>query len=297
MNFGDVFDVPRLANELGFPVLEWHEVKALAYANNGQAASSPEPVGCWSVSAGNKVSGGRPLSTAVHGVLNLDISYTPVPATFTLSHGAGQNDYVWSIWALASLGFPESRQRQLDWQRPHVFPALSGSGQKIDPDDQLLCFDLLYYTGVAEPSPANDFFADYSPFWNLVGTHLHWKPSLLDLANQYLRRHFAVADNGPIPPFISVHVRRTDFETGCYEEKDPEKCFAPVKAYQRRVNEIKQGLLARPNGVNVTKVIVTSDERDPKWWDQVAALGPEWGWIDHKSEQTAQEHGSWYASS
>ncbi|KAG8751146.1 hypothetical protein FRC12_012582 [Ceratobasidium sp. 428] len=296
MNFGDVFDIPRLAAKLGSPVLEWHEVKSIVYSNNSGTAPKTEEIGCWSTGAGNKASGGRPAISLVPDMLNLDVSYTPVPSTFTLSHGAEQRDYVWSIWALASLSFPESRQRQLDWQRPHILPALSGSGKKMDPDDQLLCFDLLYYTGVMETAPAIDFFADYSPFWSLVGTHLHWRPSLLELANQYLRRHFRVTETSPIPPFISVHVRRTDFEGGCYTEKDREKCFAPVKAYERRVNEIKQGLLAQPNGVNVTKVLVTSDERDPKWWDQVAALGPEWGWIDHDSEQTVQKHNKWCAS-
>ncbi|KAG9086266.1 hypothetical protein FRC07_013137, partial [Ceratobasidium sp. 392] len=294
MNFGDVFDVLRLANKLGIPVLEWHEVKLMPYVNHGGAMPKLEEIGCWSTGAGNKASGGRPVGTIVPDVLGLDVSYTPVPSTFTISHGTDQKDYMWSIWALASLSFSESRQRQLDWQRPRTFPALSGSGKKIDPDDQLLCFDLLYYTGLMELAPAADFFADYSPFWSLVGTHLHWKPSLLDLANHYLRRHFGVTDNSLIPPFISVHVRRTDFEGGCYAEKDPEKCFAPIKAYERRVNEIKQSLLTRSNGTNVTKVLVTSDERNPKWWDQVAALGPEWGWIDHESEQTVQKHGKWF---
>ncbi|KAG8699792.1 hypothetical protein FRC09_006377 [Ceratobasidium sp. 395] len=250
MNFGDVFDIPRLSAKLGSPVLEWREVKSITYSNNSGMAPKTEEIGCWSTGAGNKASGGRPAISLVPEVLNLDVSYTPVPSTFTLSHGAEQRDYVWSIWALASLSFPESRQRQLDWQRPHILPALSGSGKKIEPDDQLLCFDLLYYTGVMETAPAMDF--------------------------------------------ISVHVRRTDFEGGCYTEKDREKCFAPVKAYERRVNEIKQGLLAQPNEVNVTKVLVTSDERDPKWWDQVAALGPEWGWIDHDSEQTVQKHSKWF---
>lgn len=90
-----------------------------------------------------------------------------------------------------------------------------------------------------------------------------------------------------------MHVRRDDFKTGCSAETDPEKCFASVKVYERRVKEIKQSLQNRPNGIEVTKVVVTSDERDPKWWQQVAALGPEWGWIDHEAEQTAEKHGKW----
>jgi hypothetical protein len=49
------------------------------------------------------------------------------------------------------------------------------------------------------------FFADYSPFWNQVGIHMRWKQSLVDLANQYLRRHFGVQDAAdPIPQVCTL---------------------------------------------------------------------------------------------
>ncbi|QRV86512.1 O-FucT domain protein [Ceratobasidium sp. AG-Ba] len=283
--FRDIFDVSRLASELSIPIVEWDEVKV---------PKSPEieSIGCWSTQAGVKTTETRPAYSSHPSILNLDVSFTPVPSTFTLSRGAIENDYILSTWALASLAYPESRQRQLDWQRHRILP--DGSGKKVEPDDQLLCYDLLYYIGLVESAPAGDFFADYSPFWNLVGTRMHWTKPLTDLATQYLRRQFGVPESSPVPPFISVHIRRSDFKAACFTEKDPDKCFAPVKAYERRVNEIKQSLRSRPNGIDVTKLIVTSDEKDPKWWDQIAALGPEWGWIDHKAERTAEKHGQWY---
>jgi hypothetical protein len=95
--------------------------------------------------------------------------------------------------------------------------------------------------------------------------------------------------------FISVHVRRTDFEGGCYGVTKDE-CFAPLSAYERRVREVRERLRNRTNGANVKTVIVTSDERDPKWWSQVSTLGSEWGWIDHAAEQTAEKYGKWYVS-
>ncbi|QRV98201.1 O-FucT domain protein [Ceratobasidium sp. AG-Ba] len=279
--FSDIFDIPRLTNELNIPVIEWHEVKI---------PTSPEieSIGCWNTGSVMAATGNVPPSSD-----HPHVSYTPVPSTFTLSRGAIANDIMFSAWALASLAYPKSRQLQLNSKRPHILP--DHSGRKIEPDDQLLCFDALYYVGLIDPSPAYDFFAEYSPFWSRVGTHLHWKSSLTDLATQYLRRHFGVADDDlPPPPFISVHIRRTDFKQACSAELEPEKCFAPIKAYERRVSEIKQSLQDRPDGIEVTRVLVTSDEDDPEWWKQVAALGPEWSWIDHTAEKTAETHGQWY---
>lgn len=57
--------------------------------------------------------------------------------------------------------------------------------------------------------------------------------------------------------------------------------------------EIKDALKSRADKLVVTVVLVTSDERDPKWWGQVAALGPEWGWIDHAAEKTVEKHSKW----
>ncbi|QRW12796.1 hypothetical protein RhiLY_11795 [Ceratobasidium sp. AG-Ba] len=142
------------------------------------------------------------------------------------------------------------------------------SGRKIEPDDQLLCFDALYYVGLIDPSPAYDFFAEYSPFWSRVGTHLHWKSSLTDLATQYLRRHFGVADDDLPPPRLSRYIYDEQTLTSLQCRTGTEKCFAPIKAYERRVNEIKQSLQDRPDGIEVTRVLVTSDEDDPEWWKQ-----------------------------
>jgi hypothetical protein len=63
---------------------------------------------------------------------------------------------MWSVWALASLGYPKSRAKALSAQFPKAFPLHDGSGRKLEPDDQLLCFDLLYYTGVVIPFAADD---------------------------------------------------------------------------------------------------------------------------------------------
>ncbi|KAJ1310138.1 hypothetical protein OPQ81_006883 [Rhizoctonia solani] len=268
--FSDIFDLPYLSSKLGIPIVEWHELKRTAHSSADGPQPEIEKIGCWSTAAGYKNS--WPSYSYSPEIYGLDISYTPVPSTYTLTHGSDADTYMWSIWGLASLGFAKSRMRVLPYQYPKAFPLQSSPNQKIEPDETMLCWDSLYYTGVFEPYPSSDFFKDYSPFWSQVGIHMRWKQSLVELANHYLRRHFGIQNKTDhIPPFISVHI-----------------------PYERRVKEVRARLKARTNGPNVREVLVTSDERDSAWWEQVSALGPEWRWIDHAVEKTGDKYGKWF---
>jgi len=42
INFGEVFDIPRLSKALRIPIVEWHEMKNLS-------AHERDEIGCWSV--------------------------------------------------------------------------------------------------------------------------------------------------------------------------------------------------------------------------------------------------------
>lgn len=42
----------------------------------------------------------------------------------------------------------------------------------------------------------------------------------------------------------------------------------------------------------MTRVIVTSDEKDPAWWEEVFALG--WRTVDHEAARTVEVFGRWY---
>ena len=42
----------------------------------------------------------------------------------------------------------------------------------------------------------------------------------------------------------------------------------------------------------MNRVIMTSDESDPKWWAEVEALG--WVKMDHKEMKTEEKYGRWY---
>ena len=47
-----------------------------------------------------------------------------------------------SYWALASLGFPQEYQANVDREEHSPSPQL---GLELLPDEQLMCFDVLYY--------------------------------------------------------------------------------------------------------------------------------------------------------
>lgn len=70
-----------------------------------------------------------------------------------------------------------------------------------------------------------------------------------------------------------------------------DKCFAPLAAYVRRVNEVR-GEILENTGVAIDRVIVTSDEVDSAWWAPVLKLG--WLRPDHSS--TAELYGPWCVS-
>jgi len=56
------------------------------------------------------------------------------------------------------------------------------------------------------------------------------------------------------------------------------------------VGEVQEELKER-HGRVVTKVLVTSDETDPAWWEEVQSFG--WFYINHSSERTVEKYGKW----
>lgn len=69
-----------------------------------------------------------------------------------------------------------------------------------------------------------------------------------------------------------------------------DECFPPLSAYARRVEEVRTELRLK-KGINVDLVIMTSDERDPAWWESVRELG--WKRIDHGKMGTVKTFNLW----
>lgn len=91
-----------------------------------------------------------------------------------------------------------------------------------------------------------------------------------------------------------IHIRRQDFSNWC-QGRPKNECFAPLDDYAIRVQEIQDELRPRYNLDDFPlKVMITSDERDGGWWDDVKSRG--WLPIDHGPSgfDTAKNHGQWY---
>ncbi|KDQ07958.1 hypothetical protein BOTBODRAFT_88478, partial [Botryobasidium botryosum FD-172 SS1] len=271
--FSEIFDTERLSELLDLPIIEWWQVK-------DQSSSQIDALGCWSPWA---VSGPDNMFRGNGRWLDfgLDPSFTPTPRDVNYYDGPG--DWHIRFWPLAELGFPSGRAREHGETWPSTY-----LGVTLEPDEQVLCYDFLYYAVADRPSEWNE---DYSPAWRFVGTHVHWSAWVEGLAKEYLRRIFGVKQDADVPPFISVHVRRNDFTGWCPPGAPQEECFAPLSAYARRVEEVREELLIT-RGITADHVIMTSDERDPAWWDEVRALG--WKFADHAAEQTSGKYGKWY---
>ncbi|KAG8987180.1 hypothetical protein FRB90_003552, partial [Tulasnella sp. 427] len=75
-----------------------------------------------------------------------------------------------------------------------------------------------------------------------------------------------------------------------------EDCAAPLSTYARRIKQV-QDELAQLHGPDsplsdLQNVVVTSDDRDPKWWKEVHELG--WLGTDEFDEEIGAKYGRWY---
>ena len=73
-------------------------------------------------------------------------------------------------------------------------------------------------------------------------------------------------------------------------DHDGANCFRPIYKWAENVADMKRRLLEE-KGIAVEQVVMTSDEKDPNWWEEVRAQG--WHFPDHKVEATKEKHGDW----
>ncbi|KAJ7361589.1 hypothetical protein DFH08DRAFT_844625 [Mycena albidolilacea] len=270
--FGQVFDVPRLRNLLGTSVLEWRDVK-------NHNSTFVDDIGCWNVWEAVQYREAFPRRSRSINDLNLDISYTKAPEWIKMIPNYEHDQHV-TFWSLARLAFPTTRKASLVPPLPSPQHNIS-----LPPDQHLLCYDYLYYVSAHQPF---EMEYDYSPAWRYVGKYMHWTPELEKLADDYVRRAIGVPEDGPIPPFISIHVRHHDFEAWCGGIPVLE-CFAPLSAIARRVREVQQEI-QETTGLTVNHVVMTSDERNATWWREVSELG----WFTPDHTDTKALYGDWY---
>ncbi|KAJ3487322.1 hypothetical protein NLI96_g3606 [Meripilus lineatus] len=273
-----VFDLARLSEALGFPVLEWSQVK-------DPESTEIDVLGCWNIWQVANLDAIAPREARNPRELYLDMSYTTAPANVKLIPGYVHDSHS-SFWSLAPLAFHDMRAKALAQPEVQTSPAPQ-TGVSVPPDEQMLCYDYLFYTCVDEPF---EYDNDVYPTWDVVLKHLHWTKEVERIGNEFLRKLLGVPDYEDTPPHITIHARHGDFQNWC-PDADRQGCFTSMEAYSTRIAEIQQELMER-KGINVTRVIMTSDEQDESWWDRVREMG--WLRIDHEKENTIIEYGEWY---
>ncbi|KAJ2929284.1 hypothetical protein H1R20_g7821, partial [Candolleomyces eurysporus] len=285
--FGDLFNLTNLRANLRSPVLEWTDVKLLkpnASVQDENVGDDPtlERIGCWST---RKRSSFSPTFVGhAENLLKLDLSFTRVP-DFAYFNETDQDEFHTKFSSLAALTWPKHPHPSAH-DRPLM--AKSRFGARLPPEDQLACFDLLYFvsTGVKR----YEFENRWSPVWNTVGTHLTFTQPLMDITQGYLRRALKIGEKEEMPAIITAHIRRNDFKFKCKDGQEP-PCYMPIHKYVEAVSEIQKELTEKRN-IKATRVFVSSDETELSFWDEVASLG--WTFFNHTAEQTIEKYGDWY---
>lgn len=278
--FGDVFDVPRLRNLTGKSILEWREVKDIG-------SDAVDDIGCWNVWESVQYNDHFPhdyhipYDVSTPGRLKLDVSYTKTPSFIKLIPDFPHDNHA-TFWALAKTAFPDVLHNKQFTANPL---ASRLNGVTLPPDEQMLCYDYLYYVCALEPY---EYDKDYSPAWRYVGQYLHWVEPIQKLANLYLNRAFGLPELGPTPPYIAIHVRHYDFAGWC-GDVPLNDCFASIPIIARRVREVQEKIRIE-KGITVDHIVMTSDETDQEWWKEVAEQG--WSTPDHT--HTKEILGPWY---
>ena len=240
---------------------------------------------------------------------SIDISWTPIPREARLYPTGRDEDQHVLYSFLAHVSFPWGRKQVLSnlpppdpaSEHPNVSSAIipSDDGNLNLPDEQVLCFDSVYFTST---NVGNEWWRRWSPGWNIVGKYARWaapirsrarsavakalgidpedlmKPSIGDA--DYNERdgvddHTTLAElderDRILHPFIVVHARHGDFNGLCGGDGS---CFPTLDNFVVAVKHVQEEL-DRQKGIRVRDgdVIVTSDETRNEWWDQVRAIG------------------------
>ncbi|KZV74816.1 hypothetical protein PENSPDRAFT_625212 [Peniophora sp. CONT] len=274
--FDEVFDLDVLSENIGLPVLQWHEVK-------DPDSEEIEEIGCWNIWEAVQNDEHYPRIIYTLGDQGLDVSWTTAPSSIKL-YPDRSNDRTARFWDMASLTYKYGRERSL------VPPTPSKEhGVTLPPDEHLACFDYLYYSA---STTADEFYTEISPAWRFVATHMHFTPELQNLADGYLRRMFGVTEDEDIPQYITIHARRGDFKVYCRERGiDEENCFPTIEDYVEGITNIQDALEARL-GIRPQHVVMVSDETNEGWWASVRLMG--WYTPDHIEEKTEEQYGIWY---
>ena len=191
--FGQIFNLTQLRKSLHRPILEWSDVKYIPSPTSVENPpdSEREHLGCWSTRRE-----AEPEPVRVPSLLNnlrLDVSYTRVPKSTRHSPNDVRDDFVVFGKLTPYIFFLKTPLRDhLNLMSP------SPLGHSLPPDEQLSCFDHLYF--ITSSDRLFEWEASWSPAWNSVGTHLRFTNELIEITRGYLSRAFNLIKGEKIPP-------------------------------------------------------------------------------------------------
>lgn len=151
IDFGDVFDVPRLAKLLNWPVLEWRDIK-------DEQSNEWDGLGCWNVWEAVQDEEHHPRGSIAPEVLGLDLSYTHMPKDIKLL-APEIHDFHTTFWNLAKFAYPDTRASRIGETKTSEVLGLT-----LPPDEDMLCFDYLYYVCASTVSSGLFFRYDFSSY-------------------------------------------------------------------------------------------------------------------------------------
>jgi hypothetical protein len=132
IDFGNIFDVPRLAKLLDKPILEWRDVK-------DEESDDWDSLGCWNIWEAVQDEQRFPRPSEAPDSLALDISYTSMPKDIKLYPGE-VHDFHTTFWNLAKFAYPDTRAPRMGVTKPSPYMEVI-----LPPDEDMLCFDYMYY--------------------------------------------------------------------------------------------------------------------------------------------------------
>ena len=203
--FGRIFNLTRARNEIHKPLLEWSDVKDLPSPTLIQSPpdSEREPLGCFSTRPEHDPHPNRVREVVNH--LQFDIAYSRVPTSARLNPSNNREDFL-VFPKLAPYIFP---RRPRPPPRGHFeFMEASPMGHKLPPDEQITCFDYLYYI-TSSSEVVYEWEHSWSPPWVQVAKYLHFTDDLVEIAQGYLWRVFGSSDGIPPVRFIQTVLYRS----------------------------------------------------------------------------------------
>lgn len=205
--FGEVYDVERLATELGFPVVEWRDVK------KPKAEGQPfEAIGGWTIWARyDTIRTGLPRGNVVTETIGLgdyetsfcslistnlipykDVSYTNTPDRIKLMKDEDRDAHT-SFLEVARLSTASARREAMLTEES--FKSEGPLAHQLPPDEHLMVIDFSYFMGMIHYW---EWEEEYFEPWR-IASHAHFTPKLHSLADSYLMRHFNVETPEAIP--------------------------------------------------------------------------------------------------